>query len=137
MVRSAMVLAALLVMSVSATSAQVLIPNKPHETLDFELHAMRDKVTLYMGDPQELLRLWCRPVHVKPRVEYTGQVHATLRIRDPQIFEKAPPGDPDSMTPNQREKYLSVADINVWMVVHVFRFLGHLVDKANGIGKCW
>ena len=102
-----MALVACLLLSASATSAQVLIPNQPHETLELELHAMRDKVTLYMGDPQELLRLWCRPVHVKPRVEYNSQARATLRIRDDQLFGKQPPGDLESMAPNERAKYLS------------------------------
>src|SRR5262245_46211656 len=35
----------------------VIVPNQMHKSLTFELHSVKDQVTLYEGDPQFLLRL--------------------------------------------------------------------------------
>lgn len=77
------------VFHVTMAQATVIL-TQPHETLEIELHSIRDKVTLYMGDPQELLRLDCRPKHVNPRVQYAHQARAKLTIEDPSLFERAP-----------------------------------------------
>lgn len=96
----------------TATRAEIVIPTRPHQTLELELHSIRDKLTLYMGDPPELLRLECRPAHVDPRVDFMRGERATLRIRDQQLFQAAPPANLESMSEKQREKYLS--DAQTW-----------------------
>jgi hypothetical protein len=105
-------LLALLLLAASSARAQILIPIQPHETLELQLHSMRDQVTLYMGIPQELLRMDCRPAHVEPRIEYTHQRNAVLRIRDQQLFQKQPPADLETLPEKQRKQYLS--DAQTW-----------------------
>jgi hypothetical protein len=105
-------LAALLLLAAPTTRAEIVVPTQPHQTLEFELHCIRDTLTLYMGDPQELLRLECRPAHGEPRVDYTSEEQAILRIRDQQLFHAPPPANLESMSEKQREKYLS--DAQTW-----------------------
>jgi hypothetical protein len=75
--------------SVAGAAAQIVIPTAAYETLDVELTSLRDDVTIYMGDPQELLMMSIRPRSgIEPRVEFTSQSQAVLRIRDPFLFRK-------------------------------------------------
>ena len=71
----------------SQVAAQISIPTKAHETLSFELQSLRDNITLFRGDPQLLLSMNVRPDRFRPRVEYTSQAQAVLRIRDLYISD--------------------------------------------------
>jgi hypothetical protein len=65
------------------------------QSLTVELHSVRDDVLLYLGDPQELLRLEVRPRGVPPRVDLGPGLHPTLRIRDLTLFEG--PASPETV----------------------------------------
>lgn len=96
------VIAALLTFaSASRGFAQISLPSKAHETLSFEIVSLRDNITLYQGDPQQLLHMNVRPDRFRPRVEYTSQAAAILRIRDLYIFDHP---DYASMTPAERDE---------------------------------
>ncbi len=71
----------------SQVAAQISIPTKAHETLRLELQSLRDNITLFKGDPQLLLTMNVRPDRFRPRVEYTSQAQAVLRIRDLYVFD--------------------------------------------------
>src|SRR5262245_54127315 len=89
--RPIVVLAALMSAAWASRGAaqQTVIPTLQHETLDFELKSLRDKVTLYLGDPQELVRMNVRPQRtVKPRIEVTSQSEAVVRIIDSVLYDK-------------------------------------------------
>jgi hypothetical protein len=77
--------AVLLVASLATAShvaAQISLPVTSHETLSVEIESLRDDITLFRGDPQNLLRMEVRPNRFRPRVDYIDQADATLRIRD-------------------------------------------------------
>jgi len=103
----------MLLLGLSEAHSQIVMPSQLHETLDVELYSLRDEVTLYKGDPQELLRLRYRPDDVEPRVEYTSQEHAVLRIRDSYLFQEKLP-DLSTMPEDQRKKYRP--DSQTWEV---------------------
>jgi hypothetical protein len=63
-------------------TAQIALPVKSYETLNFELESLRDDITLFRGDPQYLLQMEVRPNRFRPRVDYFDQTDATVRIRD-------------------------------------------------------
>lgn len=102
-----------LVLGLSEARSQIVMPSQLHETLDVELYSLRDEVTLYKGDPQELLRLRYRPDDVEPRVEYASQEHAVLRIRDSYLFQENLP-DLSTMPEERRKKYQP--DSQTWEV---------------------
>jgi hypothetical protein len=92
--------AALLLATATGAGAQILLPSRPHDTLDFELKSLRDDVTLYMGDPQELLLMNVRPrLTSEPRVTYSGQANAVLQITDQDLIDargtKSAPSESD------------------------------------------
>lgn len=98
---------------VPTAQAQVIMPTRQHEMLDVELHSLSDAITLYMGDPQELLHMRYRPDDVGPRIEYDSQDHAVLRIRDSYLFREPVPGL-DTMPEERRKKYLP--DRQTWEI---------------------
>jgi hypothetical protein len=71
--------------------AQTIFANRMLESLTLELHSVRDRVHLYIGDPQELLRLQTHPGTGVPRVELGPGPHPTMQIRDLVLFEPPPP----------------------------------------------
>jgi hypothetical protein len=71
--------------------AQSILANRMLESLTFELHSVRDEVHLYLGDPQELVRLQTHPGTQLPRIELGPGPHPTLQIRDLSLFEPPPP----------------------------------------------
>lgn len=105
MFKSARSIAALATMLMLALAnqgaAQITLPTRPHETLSLELESLRDDITLYKGDPQQLLLMSVNPDRFRPRVEYSGGARALLLIRDLYLFE-----DPkySSLTPEERDK---------------------------------
>jgi hypothetical protein len=88
---------------VPGAQAQIVLPSQQHETLEVNLFSLNDEVTLYMGDPQELLHMRYRPDDVEPRVEYASQARAVLRILDSYLFEESPLG-PSTMPEEGRKK---------------------------------
>ncbi|UCE02388.1 MAG: hypothetical protein JSW67_14280 [Candidatus Latescibacterota bacterium] len=80
--------------SVDRAEAQIVIPNHMHDALSFEMHSVRDEVTVYVGDAPELLRLEARPLGVPPRVDFHAGRKATLRVRDLTLFDEIPEPDP-------------------------------------------
>jgi hypothetical protein len=80
--------AAMTLPSLGWSEAKVLIPNQQHDKLTFELHTIADKVTFYIGDPQEFLALTAKPGSIPPRVDFTNTARvAVLRILDQTLFE--------------------------------------------------
>jgi hypothetical protein len=101
-----------LAFGVVGASAQIMVPSQQHEALDVEIHSLRDEVTLYMGDPQELLRMRYRPDDIEPRIHYASQEHAVLRILDSYLFQEIP--DLSTMPEEQQKKYLP--DSQTWEI---------------------
>ena len=91
----------LMLASASQVTAQISIPTKAHETLSVEIESLRDNITLFRGDPQQLLHMNVRPDRFRPRVEYTSQAAAILRIRDLYVFDHPQYA---SMTAAERDK---------------------------------
>jgi hypothetical protein len=95
-------LATMLLASVSEGQHEIVVPTKQHDTLDLELQSRHDNITMYFGDPQQLLLMDVRPRGITPRVEYAGQAEAILRIRDADLLQgpssgsEAPSGEPKS-----------------------------------------
>ena len=80
--------ASIVLAAVAAANAQIVLPTRQHDTLNVELRSLRDDVTLYMGDPQELLLMDVDPkLTILPRVTYSGAANATLLIHDQQWSE--------------------------------------------------
>jgi len=74
--------------------AQIMLPTRQHDTLDFELKSLRDDVTLYMGDPQELLLMDVDPkLTTLPRATYSGQANAVLQIIDQEWSARKASGE--------------------------------------------
>ncbi len=70
----------------------IAIPNQQYESLSFLLQSLGDNITLYMGDPQQLLLMKVRPDRFRPRVEFTPQAQAVLRVHDLDLDEKPAAG---------------------------------------------
>ena len=85
----------------SCVTAQITLPAKSYETLKVELESLRDDITLYQGDPQQLLLMDVRPNRFRPRIDYYDQTNATLRIRDLYAVDHP---DFGSQTPAERDK---------------------------------
>jgi len=81
--------------------AQITVPAKQYQTLKVELESLRDDITLYQGDPQQLLLMDVRPNRFRPRIDYYDQTNATLRIRDLYAVDHP---DFASKTPAERDK---------------------------------
>ncbi len=77
-----------------SVAAPYVIPYKTLQSLTVELHSLRDTVTLYAGNPQQLLELTTHPEDVFPRVELSPGQRATLSIRDQVLLDL--PATPDS-----------------------------------------
>jgi hypothetical protein len=91
----------LLLASVSHVAAQISLPNKAYEALSLEVRSLRDNITLYRGDPQQLLLMNVRPDRFRPRVDYVNQADALVRIRDLYVFDHP---DFDTKSPEERDK---------------------------------
>lgn len=85
----------------SCATAQITVPARPYKTLKVELESLRDDITLYQGDPQQLLLMDVRPNRFRPRIDYYDQTNATLRIRDLYAVDHP---DFGSKTPAERDK---------------------------------
>ena len=96
----AMVMLAVLA-AASPVTAQIKLPVYSYETLSVQVQSLRDNITLFRGDPQNLLFMEVRPGRFKPRVDYIDQADATLRIRDLYVFDHP---DFSSQTPADRDK---------------------------------
>ena len=62
--------------------AQISLPVKSYETLSVDIQSLRDNITLFRGDPQNLLLMEVRPNRFRPQVDYFHNANATLKIRD-------------------------------------------------------
>jgi hypothetical protein len=91
----------LMLASASQVAAQITIPTRAHETLSLELKSLRDNITLYKGDPQQLLLMSVNPDRFRPRVEYTSNANALLQIRDLYLFENP---KYSTLPPEERDK---------------------------------
>ena len=92
--RRAAACAVLAVLAPAAARAQYVIPYKTLQSLRVELHSLRDDVTLYIGNPQQLLELKTHPEDVYPHIELGPGQYPTLRIRDQVLLDV--PAPPDS-----------------------------------------
>lgn len=105
--------ALLLLASTSRVGAQIVVPTQAFENLSVVLESLRDDVTLYMGDPQQLLLMKVRPDRFRPRVQYESQANAVLLVRDlyvannPQVL---------SLTAAERDKESDKPISEVWEV---------------------
>lgn len=70
-----------------ASWGQFVLPYQTLESLRVELHSLRDEVTLYAGNPQQLLELHTRPEGVYPHILLTPGLDPTLRIRDRALVD--------------------------------------------------
>jgi hypothetical protein len=84
----------------SHVTAQISVPVKSYETLTVQIQSFRDDITLYRGDPQELMYMDVRPNRFRPRVEYLD-ADGSLRIRDQYAIDN--PNFRDQ-TPEERDK---------------------------------
>jgi len=96
----AMVLLASLA-TASRVVAQISLPVKSYETLSVEIQSLRDNISLFRGDPQNLLIMEVRPNRFKPQVDYFHDAHATLKIRDLYAIDHP---DFTSQMPAERDK---------------------------------
>jgi hypothetical protein len=104
----------LILTTVSDSSAQIRLPTRQHDTLDFQLKSLRDDITLYMGDPQELLLMYVRPpLTTQPRVTYSGQANAVLEILDRELIEARGAREPAAEGGDEHAPYGQKWDVRV------------------------
>lgn len=90
-----------MLLAISPAAAQIALPIKTYETLDVQIESLRDDITLFHGDPQNLLLMEIRPNRFRPRVEYFDRTDANLRIRDLYAVDHP---DFASQPPESRDK---------------------------------
>ena len=90
----ALLLAGTVLLAPGTAAAQFVLPYKTLQSLTVDLHSLRDDVTLYAGNPQQLLELQTHPEDVYPRVELSPGQHPTLSIRDQVLLDV--PAAPDT-----------------------------------------
>ena len=109
---AALIVVATLV-SASRVAAQITLPVKQHEALEVQLQSLRDHITLFRGDPQQLLVMNVRPDRFRPRVDYISQANAVLRIRDRYAIDHP---DFGAQTPEERDKSNDVPLEEEWEI---------------------